>query len=257
MYDGNFAAANGLTLPSSSGGGSNNNTTDMYHNPVFTGFGPERNFAGEPHRPGEAQMTTIGDLLNQFFQMNVKQVNELGQRLATAGFMNAQQVGNPDATEQAYTSVLTRLAKMTAAGNYVSFGDYMKMYADNVQQSHPSSYTNSTSQVSLVDPTSARQLLVKTLQNNLGRNPTASEYQAFLSAVHSAEQNNPTVTNTTYKWNAATNSYDTSNQTQSGGIDPSSFAAEYGQNHNQHEMGAYQAATTYFDALKQAVGAVI
>jgi hypothetical protein len=210
---------------------------------------------GEPRRE-QANYSTIGDLLQQFYQMSPQAINKLGQKLAAAGQLDPNAVGDPAATEQAYSGVLSQLAKMTAASNYVTFDDYLATYLKQINANKPASYTNTSTQTNLTDPQSARQMLINSLQNSLGRDPTASEYQAFLSSVHAAERANPTVTKSTYKLNSR-GTYDMSNQTSSGGVDPSAFSADYGSTHNQHEHAAYQSATTYFDALRQAVGAVV
>jgi len=210
---------------------------------------------GEPRRE-QTNYSTIAQMLQQFYQMSPSQISKLGQKLAAAGQMDPNAVGDPAATEQAYSGILSQLAKMTASGNYVTFDDYLGTYLKQIGANKPASYTNTSSQVSLTDPHSARQMLIQTLQNSLGRNPTASEFQAFLSSVHAAERDNPTVTKSTYKLNSR-GTYDMSNQTTSGGVDPSAYTADYGTSHNQHEHAAYSAATTYFDALRQAVGAVV
>jgi len=256
-----FASALGLTLPSTDQanssqyanilGGSNLQQTQV---PIYIGT-TTLGGGGEPRRE-QTNYSTIGDLLKQFYQMSPSEMTKLGQKLAAAGQLNPQAVGDPTATEQAYTGILSQLAKMTAAGNYVTFDDYLSTYLKNTAATRPSSYTNTSSQVNITDPHAARQMLINTLQNSLGRDPTASEFQAFLSSVHAAERANPTVTKTTYKLNKVGN-YDVSNQTTSGGVDPSAYTADYGSTHNQHEHAAYQAATSYFDALRQAVGAVV
>lgn len=46
-------------------------------------------------------------------------------------------------------------------------------------------------QVSLTNPTSARGLLLQTMQNVLGRNPSDDEYKTFLKALNEAEIDNP------------------------------------------------------------------
>ena len=234
---------------------SSNKGTALSGTNIFTGWGTGYG-AGEPRRP-TPQFNSLDNLMNQFYQMTPTQMNALGRKLASAGILDSSQIGNPMATEQAYQAVLQQLAKMTAANNYVSLDDFLGSYMKQAGANKPSSYSTTETSVNLTDPQSARQLLIQTLQNSLGRNPSAAEYQAFLSSIHAAERENPTVTKRTMQLNNQTGSYDVSNTSTSGGVDPSAFAAEYGQNHNQAEHGAYQAATTYFDALRQAIGAVV
>lgn len=73
-------------------------------------------------------------------------------------------------------------------------------------------------QVRLTDPTSARGLLMQTMQGVLGRNPTEREYKQFLATLNESEMANP-----------QTVSVEGNNAVYSGGIDPSVLAMEFAQ----------------------------
>jgi hypothetical protein len=73
-----------------------------------------------------------------------------------------------------------------------------------------------SSSVVLTDPTSARGLLMQTMQGVLGRDPDEGEYKAFLEALNEAERANP-----------RTVEMEGNTAVQSGGIDPSMIAMEY------------------------------
>jgi hypothetical protein len=72
--------------------------------------------------------------------------------------------------------------------------------------------------VSLTDPTSARGLLMQTMQGVLGRNPTNQEYRQFLDILNESEMSNP-----------RTVSFEGDVAVQSGGVDPSVLALEFAQ----------------------------
>ena len=72
--------------------------------------------------------------------------------------------------------------------------------------------------VSLTDPTSARGLLMQTMQGVLGRNPTTREYRDFLDTLNQTEMANP-----------RTVSFEGDVAVQSGGVDPSVLALEFAQ----------------------------
>lgn len=94
-------------------------------------------------------------------------------------------------------------------------------------------------QVSLTNPSSARGLLMQTMQNVLGRNPTDSEYRDFLKTLQESEMANP-----------ATVSVDGSTVVQSGGVDPNLIALEYAQAADGFKE---QQARKYYDVFMQAL----
>lgn len=73
-------------------------------------------------------------------------------------------------------------------------------------------------QVSLTNPTSAKGLLMQTMQQALGRNPTQKEYSQFLKILNEAEMANP-----------QTVSVEGDTVVASGGIDPGVLALEFAQ----------------------------
>lgn len=73
-------------------------------------------------------------------------------------------------------------------------------------------------QVSLTNPTSAKGLLLQTMQQALGRNPTDREYSQFLKILNEAEMANP-----------QTVSVEGDNVVASGGVDPGVLALEFAQ----------------------------
>jgi hypothetical protein len=95
--------------------------------------------------------------------------------------------------------------------------------------------------VSLTDPTSARGLLMQTMQNALGRNPTDQEYSQFIKALNQAEMGAP-----------QTVGFEDGLTVQSGGVNPSMVAMEYVEGLEEFDSAAGQRT---LDAFMQVLGA--
>jgi hypothetical protein len=124
----------------------------------------------------------------------------------------------------------------------------------NGGENKPAKYTTTNTQVNLSDPTEADSVFVQALQQRLGRAPTDPEKHAFLAALNAAQRSNPTVTKTNYTLDPKTGGYNTTVGETSGGVNPGQFADDFTMKNNKGEYGAYQAATTYFDAMMGALG---
>lgn len=95
--------------------------------------------------------------------------------------------------------------------------------------------------VVLTDPTSARGLLMQTMQGVLGRNPSDQEYRQFLRALEQAEMGAP-----------RTVDFEGDLAVQSGGVDPSMVAMEYVEGLEEFNTAAGQRT---LDAFMQVLGA--
>jgi hypothetical protein len=96
-------------------------------------------------------------------------------------------------------------------------------------------------QVSLTNPSSARGLLMQTMQGVLGRNPTDQEYRQFIKALGQAEMGAP-----------RTVDIEGDLAVQSGGIDPGMVAMEYVEGLEEFDSAAGQRT---LDAFMQVLGA--
>jgi uncharacterized protein YifE (UPF0438 family) len=99
----------------------------------------------------------------------------------------------------------------------------------------------------------ARGLLRSMLAEKLGRKPTVLEIDDFQAALNEAQKANPRSTSTTSSFNAS--GRETSQvSTVSGGMDEGEFAEDYTDFRDpDSEYGRYQAATTYYNALRAAI----
>lgn len=95
--------------------------------------------------------------------------------------------------------------------------------------------------VSLTNPTSARGLLMQTMQGVLGRNPSEQEYKQFIKALTQAEMGAP-----------RTVDFEGDLAVQSGGVDPGMVAMEYVEGLEEFDSAAGQRT---LDAFMQVLGA--
>lgn len=236
------------------GGGFNYSAASSPNDQVLVGFnGPGRTAASS------ASYQTISDLMKQAYgTWDSKQIGKMGAQFVAAGWLQPGDESNFDKVSQAYQRVLEMTALMNKAGRYVTPQDVMNQYLGTTSQpTRPSSYSETTKSFDFTNPKSARALLKQSLQDRIGRDPTAAEQQSFMAALHQAERENPTVRTTKYKLDPATQQYQTTDTATEGGLDPQAYLGDYAEGHNQKEFGAYQAATTYFNALMQAIGAPV
>jgi hypothetical protein len=108
--------------------------------------------------------------------------------------------------------------------------------------------------VDLTDPDTAKAVATKLFQDTMGRDPGAGELGSFASALHSAEQASPVVQNTTTQYDMDTGQQLSTSTTSSGGVsaEGKQYLGEQ-QIKGKKEYGAFQAATTYQNALESLV----
>lgn len=97
-----------------------------------------------------------------------------------------------------------------------------------------------SSSVALTDPTSARGLLLQTMQGVLGRNPTDREYRDFLKTLNKSEMANP-----------RTVEMDGDVAVQSGGIDASVLALDFAKAADDYKATQ---ANKFYNAFMGALG---
>jgi hypothetical protein len=108
--------------------------------------------------------------------------------------------------------------------------------------------------VDLTDPDTAKAVASKLFQDLMGRDPGAGELASFANALHTAEQNSPVVQTTTTQYDMDTGQPLSSSTQSSGGVTAQGqqYIGEQ-QIKGKKEYGAYQAATTYQNALESLV----
>lgn len=206
------------------------------------------------------QEMTISDMMRLFYSWSDEKVRSLARQLAKAGIgagmQGISETSSRDTIWEGFRSLLMEAAKRYAAdpNKAPTVEQLLRHYTKNPvgdagADKKPDTYTQTAE--SLTDPSNAHALLDGVLAKALGRDPTAAEKAGFLAALNSAERANPQKTK--YTLNPETGQYDTSST--SGGMNPEQFAQEWVDDDptRKKEAGDFQMATTYFDAMLQAI----
>lgn len=117
-------------------------------------------------------------------------------------------------------------------------------------------FTETTKNTDILSPIDARSMVRSLLQQELGRDPTKAEYEDFLSAANTIQQQNPTIstTSTTYQDGMPTNS----NTSSTGGVSVEGIQQGlYEKLKKQPSWAEWQAVGTYAPALFAALGAPV
>lgn len=117
--------------------------------------------------------------------------------------------------------------------------------------------TTTSKSVDFLNPMDAKNLVRGMLQQQLGRDPSQAEYEDFLGAVHAAEQDNPSTTKTTTKYDENGAPMDTSSVTH-GGMSAGAYEQlAYDRATRNPDWAEWQAMGTYAPALFSALNAPI
>lgn len=240
--------------------GASTGTTDIWGSETGADLVVKSN--GSLHPNGTEPLMKIQDVMYQFWARDQKWVDQLADKLVKANMLPSVNVTRSDVWEAFRSNIL-----MDAAQQYASnptkaptveqvLQSFMKRPVGDASstQDKPKQYTTTNKQTNLSDPTEADSVFVQALQQRLGRAPTDAEKHTFLAALNAAQRANPSVTNTQYTLDPKTGGYNTTVGTTSGGVNPGQFADDFTMKNNKQEYGAYQAATTYFDAMMGALG---
>jgi len=117
----------------------------------------------------------------------------------------------------------------------------------------PRTVTQKSTSYDLSTEGDARAIFYTAAQQLLGRDPTKAEAREFQKALNAMERANPTVTTTTANYIGDT--LQSQNSTTEGGVkEGARQMSAMDMAKAKPEYGAYQAATTYFDAMMEMLG---
>lgn len=230
------------------------------------------------HRKPESSKQVIGE----FSRWTNKRKKNLARRLALAGYFGAPRVGEslddfvasiPLAQlEEAWGQVVMETAQKNANGVWVTPDQNIQQQIDYNQSAAKGTslegwYTGASGGTEGEDPnrtekfvsvsrdifsaSQAKGLIRGVLQQELGRDPTAEEFEDFITALQTKQRENPTrtVQRTIYRDGDPVRQSTTS----TGGIDPAEFALEQAQ--ANPDWAEWQAIGTYFPAVMNTLGA--
>ena len=247
--------------------------TTTYSSYVPVGGGRQE---GEPTPPSQVpnyEKKTLDDFIWSFANLDKKDLEALQTKLLKAGILTSAQLSGEygrygPSTRAAVGEVAFEVAVQQAQTGKpsITFDSALDQAVVNQQLliaqgkvANPEPFTGSRSRTDvstqITDPTTAQAVVTNALSQLLGRAPTAGEIAQFQATLRAKEAASPVTTHTTTSYKAGIETGSTS--TQTGGL-TSEGAALLAQQQamGSKDYGAYQAATTYFNALLNAVGAV-
>lgn len=241
--------------------------------------------AGGPMPRGYDLKLPLNDAYGVFDSFSGKQLRDFvnkgivaGQLQDDAGFMEGKAL---------WKKLVDASASLTAAGRQVTPSDVLDSYLGSgplgaagkllgnsawqtqyrggrkflvnsqtgeVKYQGPRFETTYAKTIDLTDPTTAKAIATSVFQQLMHRDPGSGEMGKFASALASAEQANPAVTNTTTEYDMNTGEPIGQTSKQSGGFSPDAkqYLAQQQVKKNK-EYGVIQASTTYANALESAV----
>lgn len=114
--------------------------------------------------------------------------------------------------------------------------------------------TVTSNRVDMTDPATAAAIATRVFQDLMGRNPGKGELEGFSKALSQAEMQSPISTTTTVEFDPATGEQIGQTALTEGGLDAAGKAYLAEQNVKKtKEYGAVQSATTYSNAVENAV----
>lgn len=231
---------------------------------VFTGnYGPvsnAANFYGFKHGLGDTSIGSqpivenIQQTINRYYNWTDDQKQELRNKLSLID-KSALTASDSDIAK-IWGDYAQQAANYLSAGQNITPWDILsKDIAARGGQpvSKAGTRTETTSDTSLTSRIDSDAIFRSAAQSLLGRDPTAAENAKFQSLLNAQEQANPTTatisTTTDDQGNVIAQ-----NRTSQGGV-TAAGAAELARRQalQNPEAGAYQAATTYFNAFRQAL----
>lgn len=224
---------------------------DVY-DPHFVGEGEART-----RRQGaEGEAMSIEAAKNRVIQMTTQEQEDLASKMVAAGMLDA--TWSMDDLLEVWDKLVDKASRYYDAKVEMTPFDLIEMSRNELESKGIAPGTAATPQrvldssVELSSSTQAWDLLRKMLRSELGRNPSESEVDSYQAALNAAQTRAPVLTDTSSTTDAAGNR--TVNQTRSGGLDPEAFTQKYIEDNHEKEYGAFQAASTYFNAFQDAIG---
>lgn len=239
-----FAAGNQTS--SSSGG-----TKDPL---VFLGWGGGYEGAYGPMIPLRKEKTgKLSDVANQYYNWDVKTQNKFLSQLNLAGYDTSQMKDSQVA--QLWGTYAAQAAQYYSQGRKLTPWDILAkdMEAREAYMNTPRSVTQSSTAYDMSTREDAHGIFLQAAQSLLGRDPTKAEISSFQKALNAYEKANPTVTTTTTNYMGDTVTGQSS--TTKGGVKEGARQLMAMEDVKADpEYGAYQAATTYYDAMMEMIG---
>jgi hypothetical protein len=237
---------------SASGGGVKDPT-------VYLGMKPHENMPGNTsyyQALGSGyydETAKLSDVKAQYFNWDPATRNKFLTQLNLAGYDTTQL--RDDQVAQLWAGYAEQAAAYYSANNKLTPWDILAKdrAARESYMKTPRSVTQTSTNQNLSSREDAHALFLQAAQSLLGRDPTQAEISAFQKSVNAYEKAHPTVTTTTSNYIGDQLKSQSSNTT--GGVTDAARGLMATEDIKRDpEFGAYQAATTYFDAMMAEIG---
>lgn len=211
----------------------------------------------------EDSFSTVAELQNKWYEWTPAERLSLSRTLVRFGlianeddYFNAQKVWNTAVEEAAnyYNRGGQKISPYDAIGLFAGLDTGWRTKSGGnglLQPSQARTETTTESKVKMLGPTEAKALITDVFKSELGRAPSANELSRYTSSLAGAAKKNPVRATVTTRYDAAGRPVDR-NTVESGGVDFQQVSQDQAQ--ADPEYGAYQAATTYMNALLSAIG---
>lgn len=214
-------------------------------------------FGNQPVTPGitaaQDNVQNLSAVQQQYYDWDAKTRNKFLSQLSLAGY-NVSNMQDSDLAS-AWSNYATQAAAYYKSGNgkKLTPWDIMAIDRRTREAAVPTTTTATNLSYDMSSKEDAHALFLQASQSLLGRAPTGSEISQFQKQLNVYEKKNPTKTTTTTTTSGTGNS--TSNTNTSGGVSATSREMMASEQAKQGpEFGAYQASTTYFNALLGMLG---
>lgn len=221
---------------------------------VFLGWGGQYEGAYGPMIPLRKEKTgKLSDVANQYYNWDDKTKNKFLSQLNLAGYDTSQM--RDAQVAQLWGTYAAQAAQYFAQGRKLTPWDILSrdMEQRETYLNTPRSVTQTSTSYDMSTREDAHAIFLQAAQSLLGRDPTKAEISTFQKALNAYEKANPTVTTQTTNYMGDTVTGQTS--TTKGGVKEGARQLMAMEDVKRDpEYGAYQAATTYFDAMMEMIG---
>jgi len=221
---------------------------------VFLGWGGGYEGAYGPMIPLRKEKTgKLSDVANQYYNWDTKTQNKFLSQLNLAGYDTSQMKDSQIA--QLWGTYAAQAAQYYGQGRKLTPWDILAkdMEAREAYMNTPRSVTQTSTAYDMSTREDAHAIFLQSAQALLGRDPTKAEIKTFQKALNAYEKANPTVTTQTTNYMGDTVTSQSS--TTKGGVKEGARQLMAMEDIKQDpEYGAFQAATTYYDAMMEMIG---
>lgn len=235
-------------------------TYDPQNPPVFMGRKSSLGGAEQESRrfmpgptPQVPDVKNYQDAVNQFYMWDDATKAKFRSELALAG-ANTDQMSDGQLAK-AWESYVAQSGAYWQNGNGrgLTPWDILAMDRTNREKQGPTKTTSTSTALDISTRQDAQAIAQSAARSLLGRDPTQSEITKLLGTLNQYERNNPRVTTSESIQQPGGGGTQTS--TTTGGVsDAARQVLAQEQAKQNPEYGAYQAATTYYEAMMQVLG---